>query len=70
MLALGDHGFDAFPPLLLGLLFLLGELFLAHGVLPQLLPNLLDALLLGHIHVVLCIVDLLSSHLLVLVSAL
>ena len=70
MLALRDHGFDALSSLLLGLLFLFGKLFFAHCILPQLLTDLLDALLLGHIHVVLCIVDLLSTHLLVLVSTL
>ena len=70
MLALGDHGLDAFPPLLLSLFFLLGELLFPHGIFSQLLTNSLDALLFCHIHVVLGVVYLLSSHLLILIRRL
>ena len=70
ILALCNHGLYAFPPLLLGFLFLFGELLFAHCVFSQLLTHSLDALFLCHIHVVLGIVNLLPSHLLIHVGSL
>ena len=70
ILALGDHGLYAFPPLLLGFLFLFRELLFAHCVFSQLLTHSLDALFLCHIHVVLGIVYLLPPHLLIHVGRL